>query len=223
MGKSHIYTLTNAAKASNGKLAIGVTTGKNTTVVDVEVNGISLGKIQIKPSDSYDFGYETERVFDVQGLQNVDSVRISTVSGGPARLDYLSMTYDTPRPAPRLGSGSFAVPEYVHNITNQDLHAHDNVDMVIVIPTSQKWLQEARRLAAFHEQHDSISVRIVPADELYNEFKRYARCNGISPLHEDDVRQSIYREGIAEVAPLVRRLCVGQPYADPRLSPAQSK
>lgn len=170
VGKSHIYTLTNAAKASNGKLAIGVTTGKNTTVVDVEVNGISLGKIQIKPSDSYDFGYETERVFDVQGLQNVDSVRISTVSGGPARLDYLSMTYDTPRPAPRLGSGSFAVPEYVHNITNQDLHAHDNVDMVIVIPTSQKWLQEARRLAAFHEQHDSISVRIVPADELYNEF-----------------------------------------------------
>ena len=170
VGKSHIYTLTNAAKASNGKLAIGVTTGKNTTVVDVEVNGISLGKIQIKPSDSYNFGYETERVFDAQGLQNVDSVRISTVSGGPARLDYLSMTYDTPRPAPRLDSGSFAVPEYVHNITNQDLHAHDNVDMVIIIPTSQKWLQEARRLAAFHEQHDSISVRIVPADELYNEF-----------------------------------------------------
>lgn len=42
--------------------------------------------------------------------------------------------------------------------------------MVIIIPTSQKLLTQAQRLAAFHEQHDSLRVNIVPADELYNEF-----------------------------------------------------
>ncbi len=42
--------------------------------------------------------------------------------------------------------------------------------MVIIIPTSQKLLAQAQRLADFHAEHDGLRVRIVPADELYNEF-----------------------------------------------------
>lgn len=42
--------------------------------------------------------------------------------------------------------------------------------MVIIIPTSQKLKAQAERLKAFHQQHDALSVRIVPADELFNEF-----------------------------------------------------
>ena len=42
--------------------------------------------------------------------------------------------------------------------------------MVIIIPTSQKLLAQAQRLARHHEEKDSLKVRIVPADELFNEF-----------------------------------------------------
>ena len=42
--------------------------------------------------------------------------------------------------------------------------------MVIIIPTTQKWLAEAERIKALHESKDGLRVGIVPADELYNEF-----------------------------------------------------
>lgn len=170
VGKSHTYVLPNVANATNGTLMIGVTTGKNTTVVGVEVNGENLGNIKISPSDSFDRGYEVERTYNLKHLRAVDSVKVFTISGGPARLDYLAMTYDKPKPSPQLTHDTFPVPEYVYNITNQDLHGHGSADMVIIIPTSQKLLKQAQRLAAFHEEHDGMTVRIVPADELYNEF-----------------------------------------------------
>ena len=60
--------------------------------------------------------------------------------------------------------------QYVYAITNQDHHADGASDMVIIIPTSQKLLKQAKRLKEFHETHDGLRVTIVPADELYNEF-----------------------------------------------------
>lgn len=42
--------------------------------------------------------------------------------------------------------------------------------MVIIIPTSQKLRPAAERIARLHRERDSMSVNIVPADELYNEF-----------------------------------------------------
>ena len=42
--------------------------------------------------------------------------------------------------------------------------------MVIIIPTNQQVVSEAERIKAWHEEHDGLRVRIVPADELYNEF-----------------------------------------------------
>ena len=60
--------------------------------------------------------------------------------------------------------------EYDCNITTQDHHADTPVDLTIIIPTSQKLRTEAERLKAHHETHDGMTVRVVPADELYNEF-----------------------------------------------------
>ena len=169
VGKSHTYTLTNVAKAANGTLAVGVSAGKGRTTVQIEVNGEKKEELRMSTGE-FDFGAEVERKYALTGLRDVDSIKITTLSGGPARLDYVSMTYDTPRSAPNLAEGSFPVPEYVHNITNQDLHSHTPVDLVIIIPTSQKLLKQAQRLATFHEQHDGMKVRIVPADEIFNEF-----------------------------------------------------
>lgn len=55
-------------------------------------------------------------------------------------------------------------------IANQDHHADDFIDMLIVIPASGELAQQAERLKTIHETNDNLRVRIIPADELYNEF-----------------------------------------------------
>lgn len=167
-GSSKVYTFPNTAHATSGVLSVSVTAGQATTV-QVEFNDSLVGQ-QVISLGEYDKGSESRATYSVEGLRATDSIKISTISGGPARLDYISMAYNQPRPAPDLAQGSFPSPEYVYNITNQDHHADKEVDMVIIIPTSQKLLSPAQRLADFHEQHDSLKVKIVPADELYNEF-----------------------------------------------------
>ena len=169
LGKSQTYTFKNETKATNRTFAIGVSAGKGRTTVQVEVNGAKKDELKLYTGE-FDFGAEVERIYTLAGQNDVDSIKITTLSGGPARLDYVSMTYDKPRSAPNLAEGTFPVPEYVHNITNQDLHSHTPVDLVIIIPTSQKLLKQAQRLATFHERHDGMKARIVPADEIFNEF-----------------------------------------------------
>ena len=166
-GQTKRVVMKNTAKASSGKLSVNVTAG-NRTEVQVMVNDRVLGNINISLID-YDKGSERSATYALSELHTADTVKIKVVSGGPARLDYVQMTWDTPMAAPNL-RGTFPSPEYVYAITNQDHHADPEADMVMIIPTSQKLLAQAKRLAAFHEQRDGFRVNIVPADELYNEF-----------------------------------------------------
>lgn len=67
-------------------------------------------------------------------------------------------------------SNSFPSVTVVGSVPNQDLHGMDAVDMVIVVPTSAKWIGQAERLADLHRRHDSLRVVVVKADQIYNEF-----------------------------------------------------
>ena len=131
----------------------------------------------------YDKGNAAGKTFQVDNLSANNEVEITTTQGGPIRLDYIQLTLSEPKPAPDLAAATFPVPEYVYNITNQNLHADGPADMVIIIPTSQKLLSQAQRLKAFREKNDGLRVRIVPSDELFNEFSSgtpdanaYRRC-----------------------------------------------
>lgn len=66
--------------------------------------------------------------------------------------------------------GTFPSPESVGAIECQDLHGDSAQDMVIIVPTSGKLTAQAERLAAVHREVDGLRVRIVSADEIYNEF-----------------------------------------------------
>ena len=66
--------------------------------------------------------------------------------------------------------GNFPEPEKVCEVSNQNLHALDPVDMVIVVPASGKLVAAAERLAEAHRRNDSLSVAVVRADMVYNEF-----------------------------------------------------
>ena len=66
--------------------------------------------------------------------------------------------------------GAFPEPEKVGAVNNQNLHALEAVDMVIVVPASDKLTHTAERLAAAHRSIDSLKVEVVRADRIYNEF-----------------------------------------------------
>jgi hypothetical protein len=106
----------------------------------------------------------------VANLQAANQVVLTPQAGsGTVRLDYISIYANKPKPAPELAK-TYAEPKLVGRITNQNHHAAEAADMVIVIPTTQTLLAQAERLKALHEEHDGLRVQIIPADELFNEF-----------------------------------------------------
>lgn len=167
LGASKDYTVAapNGA-ASSGKVRVRVSAG-STSVAQVSVNGEVLGTLRMTLGD-HSYGDMALGTYNVE-LQPSNTITITTLSGGPVRLDFIDIETETPRAEPRL-SGSFPAAEYMYNITNQDHHADGFADMVIIIPTTQTWLAQAQRLADYHGRHDGMRVNIVPADELFNEF-----------------------------------------------------
>lgn len=163
------YILPNTGHSGPEKIKVAVTAGVNSTVA-ITINGKAMGNIAVRMIDDYDKGQEDSVTYSMSSVATADTITLQVTAGGPVHLDYISKAYSDAAPKPNLTSAQFGVPEYVYNITNQNHHADGAVDMVIIIPTSQKLLAQAQRLKDFHEQHDSMRVRIVPADELYNEF-----------------------------------------------------
>lgn len=169
-GASRSYTIQPQQGQGGDKvITVGVTAGQ-TASGQISINGSVAGTFSFSGFSDYDHGKETFRMYSVPASATADTVTITTLSGGPVRLDYISVCYSEPRDRPVLVSTSFSQPEYVYNITNQDHHADPQADMVIIVPTSAKLTAQARRLADFHETNDSMRINIVPADELYNEF-----------------------------------------------------
>ncbi|MDR4987270.1 MAG: type IX secretion system sortase PorU [Bacteroidales bacterium] len=65
------------------------------------------------------------------------------------------------------GSG-YLSPVIKGPIENQNLHALEAADLIIVSP--EEFIAEARRLADFRTAQDDLSVQVVSIEEVYNEF-----------------------------------------------------
>ena len=169
IGTPRTYTL--AAKGESGALAVALTADGNFEA-QVEVNDSVVGTIsQGVNLDSYTKAQERIYEYLLNGIMKAENtVRITQTSGANLRLDYIALVHDMPKDKPDFQTATLPEPEYVYHITNQDHHADGAVDMVIIIPTTQKWLTQAERIKTLHEERDGLRVRIVPADELYNEF-----------------------------------------------------
>ena len=172
LGGKQQVAIVNQTGSSNGKLTVGVTMGVNGSV-EVQKNGVYLGTITLQKSvasdASYQMAVESFATYPLKDLSEKDTITLLPKTGGPMHLDYVAMTWEKPVPFPGF-TGMVPAAQYVYGITNQDHHADGAADMVIIIPTSQKLLKQAKRLKEFHEIHDGLRVTIVPADELYNEF-----------------------------------------------------
>ncbi len=164
------YVLSSTPGSPDGTLRV-VVTADSKAVVNVTVNDSLVGNISISaPASSYDHASVSTRTFTLHNIQATNRVKIEKAGGTNVRLDYMVLHNNKALAAPGLSGDAFPVPEYVHRITNQNLHADSFADMIIIIPATQKLRSEAERLKALHELNDSMTVRIVPADEIFNEF-----------------------------------------------------
>ncbi len=59
-------------------------------------------------------------------------------------------------------------PIAIGKIANQNLHQSSSVDYLIISPNI--FLSEAQRLASFHQQQYRYTVKVVSAEQIYNEF-----------------------------------------------------
>lgn len=65
---------------------------------------------------------------------------------------------------------SFPSVEVVGVVNNQNLHALGQTDMVIIVPSNGAYMEPAERLAEAHREMDGITVAVVTAEQVYNEF-----------------------------------------------------
>jgi len=62
----------------------------------------------------------------------------------------------------------YLAPKLSGSVDNQNLHAAQVHDLIIVVPSSFR--EQAERLADFRRNHDNLSVLIVTPQQIYNEF-----------------------------------------------------
>ena len=67
-------------------------------------------------------------------------------------------------------SASFGGVESMGDVSNQNLHALKGIDMVIIVPDRTAFVQQAERLAEAHRDKDGLTVEVVKASQVYNEF-----------------------------------------------------
>ncbi len=67
-------------------------------------------------------------------------------------------------------SAVYPAPTVVGDVANQNLHADRDIDMVIIVPASGQLTAEAERLAEAHRTQQGLTVKVVSADLIYNEF-----------------------------------------------------
>ncbi len=105
------------------------------------------------------------RIFDVTDINNVKEIP-AEISGSTAIIT---------RPGNKLfeyvafnPNGNFAEPEYLGEVENQNLHALGTPEFIII--THPNFISSAIKLADFHRSYDGMSVEVVTADQVYNEF-----------------------------------------------------
>jgi hypothetical protein len=132
-----------------------------------------------------------------------------TLSGGQLSFSASSSTL---REYIALNSaGSFASPVFVSKVSNQDLHALDAQDYIIV--THKDLKTAADRLADFHRTKNGLNVVVVNKELIYNEFGSGKSDNSAI---RDFVKMFYDRAG-ADTTKLPKYLCLfGDGSYDPK-------
>ncbi len=105
------------------------------------------------------------RVFDVSDVNNLKEI--------PGDIE--GSTLKIKQPAEELheyvvfnSNGDFNEPEMLDEVASQNLHGLSTPEFLII--SHPNFLTAAEQLAAFHRDYDNMSVEVVNAEKVYNEF-----------------------------------------------------
>ncbi len=172
------YSVDSYSQTDNTTWTIGLTTS-NTN--DARLDYLALHYTRsLTPNDGFvAFSQTTEGAaqFDISG-SSLAVMRIPSATRDGAILEgtqsgstYCIAVDDATERYVAFETGySFPAPTIVGSIENQNLHALDSIDMVIIVPENDKLTEQAERLAEAHREYDGLSVAVVRADQIYNEF-----------------------------------------------------
>ncbi len=187
---SRYTSLIETAKAASSKFTHNVTTPDlNFTFTTTQGNAARLDYIRISymrrlgiVQQPYSFSPQsttpvTMRFDKADG--NTRVWRIGQAGDPTAQISATATTdagllFTTDTPLRRFvafdASMAYPEPEVVGRIEPQNLHADRDIDYVIIIPESNKLAAPAEQLAEVHRQREQMKVKVVRADQLYNEF-----------------------------------------------------
>ena len=116
---------------------------------------------------SLDVGGKTPVVWDVTDPMDIVEVDYGALAGSKA--SWTALTTRRRSYAAWIPGASIPEPTLIGTVSNQNLHALSDLDMVIVAPSA--YTDDARRIADMHASGpDSLKVAVVTPDAIYNEF-----------------------------------------------------
>ena len=102
------------------------------------------------------------RITDVSAIEPIAYDKSTSTFTADSRRGDVFIAFDP--------NGTYPMPDELGEIVNQDLHATPATDYIIIVPASGKLTAQAERLASLHRAKRGLTVKVVRADEVYNEF-----------------------------------------------------
>lgn len=116
-------------------------------------------------------GYQISNVkannFQIWEIRNGNACSVNDYSQDGETVS-LKIKADTVCSVIMFSGSNFPTPTLKGKIENQNLHAWEAADFVIV--TAPAFLEQAERLAELHRTYDGINVKIATTQQVYNEF-----------------------------------------------------
>ena len=105
------------------------------------------------------------QIWDITDKQNIKQINTNLVGN---QLTFVANTNNLREYLAIKPSANFPSPEIIGQISNQNLHRLPQADYIII--ANKDFLGEAERLAQAHRQKNDLTVHVVDAEKIYNEF-----------------------------------------------------
>ena len=125
-----------------------------------DVNSVGAGNVSLFTVSGMS---GTHHVWDVSSKTNPQIIE-GNLSGGTFSFKQAT---DTLREFLAFSESGFSQPTFVKQVDNQDLHALDQYDYIIISP--KQFINQAVRLGNLH-QANGLSTVVVDIEQVYNEF-----------------------------------------------------
>ncbi len=160
---------------------------------------LAMNGTQMAFRDSRNIGPGQKSLFQLSSATNATTIWDVTDLHAVANQQYnfnagtieFTVNTDTLKEFVAFSNGGFLQPTAVGKIENQNLHAQQAVDYIII--THPLFKPQAEKLARFHQKVEGYSYVVATIDEIYNEFSSGAQ--DITAIR--DFTRMLYQRGSA--------------------------